>query len=285
MAKFDGKQLIGLLGNLVIKKGRGKTTIVQTKADKVKQTSATKVAGSIFGKASKLAKTVRTDLQGLIDDHYDGTMVNRFNTVNRELLAHCYNKDTQSFTFKQNSFDRLQGFEFNSKSPLARSLWVTPEVVLTGNQLQLNLPEIHISDQLKFPSTANTCEIRVAVAMLILDQALHHNSQYQSIQISKDQQIIPAQQLIFEVPDGCLCVVGMNLRFTMKYEHMQTIINDKSFNPTAICGAIITPGTFVLPAPVLTPTGGGRASEWNNISDLELPTIPKSTLPDQAGQS
>lgn len=269
MAKFDGKQIIGLIGNLVFKKGRGKTTIIQTKAEKVNQTSANKVAGATFGKASKLAKTIRTDLTILVDDHYDGTMVNRFNTLNRELLAQCYSKDTQHFTFKQDSFDRLQGFEFNSKSPLARSLWVKPEVSLEGNQLQLSLPEINIPDQLKFPSNANTCEIRIAVAMLVLDQALNHHEQYQSIEVTKDQGMIPAQRLIFEVPDGCLCVVAMNLHFTRKYEHMQTVLNDKLFNPTAICGAIITPGTFVIPPPIRTPKGI-MPSGWHKIDGLDL---------------
>lgn len=284
MAKFDGKQLIGLIGNIVIKKGRGKTTIAQTKAENVRQTPATVEAGSIFGKASKLGKTIRTDLNVLIQDHYDGTMINRFNTVNRELLSRCYSKDTKSFTFKQDSFERLQSFEFNASSPLARSLWVKPEVTLTGNQLQLNLPEIQISDQLRFPSNANTCEIKIAVAMLVLNPALHHTNQYRSIQVSKGQGIIPARQFSFEVPDGCLCVVGMSLYFTRKYEQMQTIINDKSFNPAAICGAIITPGTFVLPPPALTATGG-RASEWSDIFGLDLPTPSKKPSSDQSGQS
>jgi hypothetical protein len=40
MGKFDGKQIIGLVGNLVLKKGPKGSTIVQTRPHPGKQTTS-----------------------------------------------------------------------------------------------------------------------------------------------------------------------------------------------------------------------------------------------------
>lgn len=270
MGKFDGKQITGLIGKLVFKRGKdGKTTIIKTQSEEVKQTEGTKEASSVFGKASALAKTIRDDLSALHLHHYDGAMVNRFNTLNREILDHCYDKGTKTFTFKPNSFDRLKGFEFNTKSPLARTLWVNPTVNLQANQLQLDLPEIMISENLKFPISATTCEIRVLFTQIILDQALHSPNIYQSITVEKKQETIPAQSFTFEVPDGCLCVIGMSLYFLEKQRVLVKPVNDKVFNPAAICGAFLTPGTFTLPTQVNPSTGKGPQN-WLYLEKLKF---------------
>jgi len=272
MGKFDGKQITGLVGGLVFRKGEDKTTIVQTRAVKVRQTKATKEAGSLFGKSSKLAKAIRTNLFSIVLDGYDKKMVNRLTKLTRELLTHCYKKDTKTFTFRPDSFDRLQGFEFNLKSPTTAKLWVKPEVKLIGNQLQVHLPEMQIPDQFQFPLGTNACEIRIAVAMMVLDQSLEHEGLFQSMEVNSDQTFIAAQQFNFEVPDGCFCVAGLNLYYyTRTQEGIRSSSGEKSFHPSAICGAIITPGTFVRPPAVRT-ANGGRASEWHDILGLSLAT-------------
>lgn len=270
MAKFDGKQIIGLLGGLVFKKGTGNTTIVSTKAETVKQTKATKEAGKVFGKASTLAKTMRMDLfQAIHDDWYDGKMINRLNNLTRGMLYQCYDKGTKKFNFKQDSFERLQGFEFNANSPITRNLWVNPELDLRGNQLTVRIPEMKIPEHLKFHASANTCEIRVVLAMYVLEQALHHYPQLQSLEVKVNQEIVTAQEFNFEVPEGCLCIVGMNLFYTSRHENIQTVVNNKSFNPAAICGAILTPGTFILPAPVRTATGF-QGPKWHEFTESKF---------------
>jgi len=241
MGKFDGKQIVGLVGGLIFKKGKNKKTIVQTKAAKVKQSAATKESANIFGIASAFSRNLRIDLTSITQKFYDGGMVNRLTTQNRAIFEQCYNKDTKKFDFNKDSFNRLAGFEFNLESPLIDSLWVTPQVALTGNNLTLSLPTFEVPRQLKFPDNANRCELTVFLSFYILDQELHTSPAYQSIEINNDQKSVAAQEFTFEVPDGCLCIAGIQLNYFWFSQNITTVINHKNLNPAGICAAIITP--------------------------------------------
>lgn len=268
MAKFDGKQIIGLVGGLVFRKGKNKSTTVQGKPTSIVQTSATKGAASLFGIASTLSKAIRYGMTEITDQFYDGGMVNRLTNQNRSILAHCYDKATQKFIFNETSFNRLVGFEFNLKSPITNSLWVEPQTTLSGNELTVHLPSFEIPAQLKFPSSANICTISILVNLYLLDQSLRKKLPAQKIEISLNQNYIPAQEFKFEVPDGCLCVAGINLDYFYLHSGIKTVINHKEFNPTAICGAILTPGTFAI----LAQTDPYKAiEEWRIIDGLEIP--------------
>lgn len=269
MGKFDGKQIIGMVGGLVFKKGRNGKTIIQSGGGPVKQTKATKTASGIFGKASTLSKAIRVDLSVLINGFYDGAMVNRLNTQNREILEQCYDKDTKQYTFKADSFSRLAGFEFNAKSPLSKNLWVEPQLTLTGNQLTLSLPAMEINEQLKFPVPCNVCEIKVALAFYNLEQGVHKQSVFQVLEVHTDQPLLPAHDFTFEVPDGCLCVMGMKLGYATLKDNIKIIKNNKAFNPAGLCGAVVTPGEFVLTPGVVVPHGK-LASVWKIVNKLRL---------------
>lgn len=270
MAKFDGKQIIGVVGNLVFKKGRkGKTTIVQTKPQHVKQTANTKVTANLFGKGSTLGKAIRYDLYELTGDFYDGGAINRMNKLNREILEQCYNKDTKEFTFNQNSFSRLAGFEFNEESPLSKSLWADPQVDLNGNQFTLSLPTFEIPEQLKFPAGSNTCEITVAIAFYNLEQGLRKPAKQQILEVSTKEPHVPAHNFTFEVPDGCLCIIGIRLNYYSLYNNIKTVKNNQKFNPAALCGAVITPGVFVIPPSNNTPNKV-ISPEWVYVNNLKF---------------
>ncbi|NRF40302.1 hypothetical protein [Pedobacter foliorum] len=268
MAKFDGKQIVGLIGGLVFKKGRNNTTIVQPKPASMAQTTATKGAANLFGIASTLSKTIRYGMTEITDQFYDGGMVNRLTNQNRSILAHCYDKDTRKFVFNETSFSRLAGFEFNFKSPVTNSLWVQPQTTLSGNDLTVYVPAFEIPVQLKFPNLANTCTINISVNLYVLDQSLKRVLPLQSIEIGKNQTHVPAQEFKFEVPDGCLCVAGINLQYFYLYNGIKTVLNKKDFNPAAICGAILSPGIFVPPVQ----TDPYRAvAKWRIMDGLEIP--------------
>jgi len=240
MGKFDGKQIVGLVGPIIFKKGKN-GTIVQTKATKVNQSAATKESASIFGIASAFSKNLRVDLTNITQKFYDGGMVNRLNAQNRAIFEQCYNKDTKKFTFNETSFSRLAGFEFNLESPLINSLWATPQINISANSLTLSLPAFEVPEQLKFPNNANTCELTVFLSLYVPDQEFRDPPAYQSIEINNDQKNVPAQEFIFEVPDGCLCIVGIKLNYFWRSQNIKTVINQKNFNPAGICAAIITP--------------------------------------------
>ncbi|WP_316811871.1 hypothetical protein [Pedobacter heparinus] len=269
MGRFDGKRIIGLVGGLVFKKGRNGKTIIQSGGREVKQTKASKIASAIFAKASTLSKAIRTDLSVLINGFYDGPMVNRLNKQNREILEQCYNKATKQYAFNEDSFSRLAGFEFNASSPLSKSLWVEPELTLTGNQLTLSLPAMEINEQLKFPSPCNRCEITVAVAFYNLEKGVHKDIVFQVLEVNTAQGLVPAKDFTFEVPDGCLCVIGIKLGYSTLKDNVKIIKNNKEFNPAGLCGAVITPGEFVLTPGVVVPHGK-LASVWKTVDKLRL---------------
>lgn len=269
MGKFDGKQIIGLVGNLVLKKGPKGSTIIQTRPHPGKQTAASKTTANIFAKASTLSKVIRLDLSVLINGFYDGAMVNRLTRQNREILEQCYNKDTKQYTFNEDSFSRLVGFEFNLKSPLAKSLWAVPQLNLMGNQLTLSLPAMEINEHLKFPARSNVCEITVALAFYNLEAGVHKNSVFQKLEINTEQSLVPAHDFTFEVPAGCLCVMGIRLKYAMLTDNVKVIRNTKDFNPAGLCGAVMTPGEFVLTPGEIVPNGR-LASVWKNVDKLKL---------------
>lgn len=268
MAKFDGKHLTGIIGKLVIRKIRNKQ-VVQKAPILVKQTKATKKAASIFGQGSILAGIIRRNFEAFINSNYHGDMVNRLNAPVKEVIRQCYNPETDKFNFTEDSFNRLAGFEFNIKSLLSNSLWVTPKMSLNGNKLKISIPEAKIPKQLKFPARANLCELTVIITLISLQQAKFKQPLFQSIEINKNQDFLPTQEFIFEVPDGCLCVAGLNLSYFSLHNSIKTVLNNKDFNPARLLGAIITPGEFVLPAPIVTPDRV-YATPWSDISDLNL---------------
>jgi len=268
MGKFDGKQIRGLVGNIVIRKGK-KGPIVQSAPRKYKQTKATKQESSLFGKGSTLASALRHELNLIISSNQDGEMVNRFNTPIKAVLRQCYDPETQKFNFSEDSFSRLAGFEFNIKSPLINSLWVNPEMQLNGNILTISLPEIEIPAQLKFPLAANTCILMVIVSFTSLEQCMRKRSATQTIEISQNETTVSARQFDFEVPQGCLCIAGIGLKYFSLHNSIRTTFNSKAFNPAGIIGAVISPGTFVLPPPVRI-GNKSMASEWSTIFNLTL---------------
>ena len=268
MGKFDGKNLKGLIGKIVVRKGK-KAQIVQSAPKNIKQTKETKKAANTFGRGSAVAGVLRRELNSLFEDHYDGGMINRLTTSLAAILRQCHDPKTEEFSFQQDSFERLAGFEFNNKSSLVNSLWVKPEMTYHANLLTISIPEIKIPAQLKFPTKANVCDFNLVVSQIALDKGLDkgkaHYPLSQIIEISRSQELIPAQEFTFEIASGVLCVAGIGLNYFKLNNNIKTVINSKTFNPSGIIGALITEGTFVLPPLIKTPKGGVYGSPWRDI--------------------
>jgi hypothetical protein len=269
MGKFDGKQISGLVGNLVFRKGK-KNSIVQKAPLVVKQTEATKLASKVFGQGSVLASAIRSGLVDLIEENYDGEMVNRLNSPVREVLKKSFDKERGTYTFEKDSFSRLSGFEFNLKSPLINNLWVSLQATLADNLLTITLPKIQLPNDLKFPALTNVCEIKVEVTLLALHSGYQMDLPCQVLEISKSQGSVAAHDFIFEVPQGCLCVAGLSLNYYQLYNGIKRDYNSKSFNPAAIFHAEMSPGLFDLPAPVKV----GNVTKkipWKRIEKFDFP--------------
>ena len=261
MGKLDGKHLTGLIGGVVVRRGKN-GPILSSRPGTKRRTLAEKQAAIIFGKASKLSKKIRDDLSGIYGDFKDGGMVNRLVTLNRQVLEHCFDSETQTFDFEQDSFSRITGFELNNKSTLINYLWVNPTVALNDGQLTVNLPEINIPEQLVFPGNTTLCRVNIAVSMLLLSAGYLRDTVDIDLEIDASLATFPAQEWSFAMPEGCLCVVGTGLQFYNIQGQYRNSYGNPPFAPAAICGAVYRPGTYNEPIDYRV---------WQAM-DLRLPT-------------
>lgn len=270
MARFDGKKIQGVIGNLVFKNsGDKKSTIIQIKPHIIKQTKASKVTAGVFGQASSLAKMLRMDFISIMSGFYDGGMINRFTTLNRAILDYCYDKATNTYVFEENSFERLEGFELDNKSLLNNYFWLDPEVRIQGTQLSLTIPAFETGKQLKFPGNANTCKVKLTVGQYNFELHRKREEYYTEVNVDLSQGMVPEQVFMFDIAEGCLCVTGIGLEYFYQYNDVKTSLNSKELSPAKLLSAVITPGTFVLPVPPYNPYRS-QASKWSFDEALKL---------------
>lgn len=248
MATFKGKFLIGSIGNLTFKKNR-KSQVLQRKPGKgsVKQTTATKKAALVFGKASQFAYCIRNGFRQLTEGNYDGQMINRLNKENFAILKQCYQSETESYEFKSDSFKRLNHFDFNSSSPLKDSLWVVPSVQLQHQELLIRLPEFEIPADFKFPAYSDSCDLKLRIHLLSIKMSAQQHIILDTLQLSYDQKVVPAREWKLEIPDGCICLTGMALHYYRSQDNLTIPINHKEFNPAVILNATVSERAFNLP--------------------------------------
>ena len=218
MALLKGNDLTGLIGPLVLKKGNGGRTIVQTKAREYKQNKESKRSAKMFGYGSSVAGAIRRELHSTIGMGYDPGMVNRFNTPVRAVLNHCWNKQEGAFKFEQDSFNRLAEFEFNIKSPLINFLWVKPTMTLEANTLKVTIPAFEVPSQFTFPRGTNVCNVTVTISQINITQAITKYELYFAFEVTSDQQSHPAREFEFAVENECLCIAAIGLSYTQRYE-------------------------------------------------------------------
>ncbi|RZM24011.1 MAG: hypothetical protein EOO88_24295 [Pedobacter sp.] len=249
MARFDGKKITGLIGNMVFKNSAdGKSTIIQRKAIGVKQTKGSKITSGIFAKASSLGKLFRIDFHSLMSGFYDRGMVNRLTKVNRDILEDCYDKANKTYVFEAGSFQRLEGFEFDSNSLLVNYFLKDVEVSVLAAELSVKIPAFETNKQLKFPGKANSCKMKLMVGVYNFELSRKPKYQYQEVNIEQGQGVVAEQSFVFEVAEGCLCIAGIGLEYFYKYNEVKTSLNSKELSPAALLFANVTPGNFVLPA-------------------------------------
>ncbi|SMD18323.1 hypothetical protein, partial [Pedobacter nyackensis] len=183
-------------------------------------------------------------LKNIVTDFYDGTMVYRFKTVVQQTMRQAMYHQTGGYHFTTNTFDKLNGFEFNADSPVNNILFVQPVQTINGNILTINLPEIHVSEDMKFPRKAGSRFLNIAVGMYDLTYGHKTICPVQTIEIPNDSKndVIPAQELTFEIEPGCLCVSVFSFQFIQKTFSGNQIMNSKGFNPVAVFRAVMVDG-------------------------------------------
>jgi len=235
--------MAGTTGPVVYKRYRNMQVVhAKPRFSPGSQTIATKNSAAKFGVASNLAMELRDNFASVISGFYDGPMVTRLNTDVLFSLRQSQNSDSGIYHFNKDSFDRLNGFEFNENSPLRNYLLVQPSQSISGYTLQIDLPELN-TQNIRFPKSAHFCVLQIAVGMYDLASGYKKLIlPVSSTEIKNDGTTNPAQQFQVTIAPGCLCLSVFALKYMRQTFAGQMILNQKSFSPAAIFKAVIADG-------------------------------------------
>lgn len=245
MATFDGKFIRGVAGNLTFRK-QGNKQIVQVKTGKINMTAESFDAAYIFGRASTLASYIRMSTSRIIR-YYDRGMIPRFTGQCNQILQLASTDKDGVFDFSQDYFSRLNGFEFHLQSPVKNHLFVQPMVNLTEEKITIDIPEIQIPKELKFPTNARYCTVVFNVSFFDFEHNQYKNLELQSFEVEQEYKTLkfPAQQLEFESVPGALAIITVGLYYSEKTFVGKVILNNNEFCPVAILKAEFCPGEML----------------------------------------
>lgn len=245
MARIDKKFIKGTIGPVVYKKYR-KLQVMQGRPTFTpeSQTKGTKEAASAFGIASKLAMSIRENLYPMVTDFFDGTMVNRLNSEIIHILNQSMDRKTRKYLFNPDSFNRLNGFEFNMASPVRDNFLVQPVLSLNNQVLNIHIPEIHVPQSIKFPRVDVSCRVGLAIGFFDLNKGRMRLGDIQSTDIKYNFETfaVPAIDFDFEVEPGCLCVTMLSMQYFKTTFAGSLGFNTKTFNPVAILKSFLSEG-------------------------------------------
>ena len=246
MARKEGNFLRGALGPFIFRVVRGKQ-LVSTRPARgtIKQTKATKTSSQTFGMASSLAAQIRKTFEINVGTNFDPTVNERLTGVIRKILGLCRDAVTKHYEFRKNSFIDLKGFDFNINSKMESQMALMPRVTVKDGQMKVVTEELAIPRQLNFPLDSFRCQLIVSMSLLRLrDGLVLGKSESQSLDVTRHTKTLAAHTFSFNVPTGCLCIATLSLRYSIAGKSGWKAITNTEFNPSCICGALITPGTY-----------------------------------------
>lgn len=246
MALKEGEFFRGTLGALVFRVVRGKQRVsVKEEPGTRKQTVATKAAAKRLGMASSLGAEIRKTFEINVEDIYDPTVNERLTGILIKILTGCRDVKTNHFNFQEDSFKKLQNFEFNSNALMQRFITVIPAVSILDGVVEVRFGEIDITKNINFPRESFRCTIMISMSLLRLrDGKVLGTAEVESVDFTLANDTLDAQLFKFRVPGGCLCLLKMTLKFAVAGKTGFKKLGSNKVNPSCIIGALITPGVY-----------------------------------------
>ncbi|WP_111306977.1 hypothetical protein [Confluentibacter sediminis] len=163
MAKpIQNGTLNGAIGNIVFV-NRGGYTYARTKPAKIKQNASTKAAASTFGWVSQQDKKFRFALaQGytLITDSY-------YAARHRASMAKALNANATTASLTVNMPQALEGFEFNSQVPWAKTCHFYVEFTQgSNNTVECRIPALTLGQNIKPPKAVRSANLQLHAFMV-----------------------------------------------------------------------------------------------------------------------
>jgi hypothetical protein len=240
MAIIDKKGFVhGKAGGQVFRQ-LGDKLVMQVAPRNVKQTDATKISAKEFGLASSAAKVLRHIFAG--PSHCaDGRMIGRLTQTVLKALREGKKNEQGLRDLHQGDLSLLEGFQFNSNSPLQDVLEVSPEVILgEGGAVSVNLPGID-KGQLFFPKYSFSCTLRLLVVEVNFKKETYQYLDHRDIRIKEGD---GTEELLWEVEEkaeaGSMVMVSLSLHyFSHDGVNEEGIsLNNTNFSPAGIIAAM-----------------------------------------------
>ena len=240
MAIIDKKGFVhGKAGGQVFRQLGGQL-VMQGAPKNVKQTEATKVSAKEFGLASSAAKVLRRIFAGP-SHSADGKMIRRLIQTVLKAIREGQKGENGLRDLHQGDLSLLEGFQFNSNSPLESVLEVKPEVVLSdGGAVSVNLPAID-KGQLFFPKYSFSCTLRLLVVEVNFKKETYQYLDHRDIRIKEGE---GTTELLWEVEEkaeaGSMVMVSLSLHyFSHDGVNEEGIsLNTTEFSPAGIIAAM-----------------------------------------------
>lgn len=237
MARLNNnKQFVGRIGNVVIKQ-IGKTIIVQSSPHNIKQTIATKKSSNEFLQCSTWSKHLRNCLNPFLNDCSDTFMYKRFTSVVYKAIQQNNSLPKGERTALNSDMSFLNGFEFNTNSPLSNSISISPIISLNNqNQIHIILPEFDPKTAIKFPKNIFDAELLFYIIATDMVPSNTFDEMYMSIPIHYDSDTISETFWLSPVIQSQRLIVVCAKLFFYKSTIFtpKDYINTKAFNPSQI---------------------------------------------------
>ena len=160
-------------------------------------------------------------------------------------LRSALDETKTGFNLKQNTFSRLQGLDFNIKSSFKNYFFAHPLVDYAENNLvHIYIPEMNLQTEVVFPQDSRKCKILITCSQFDLEYGHHNDTDFREFMIEKTHQntLSEPKFATFKTEPGCLCIIGISLQYYQKGYLLETVMNNKKFNPATILSAYITNG-------------------------------------------
>lgn len=241
MAILKGNFVTGLLGPLTFKELNGQQ-VITSQANDVKQTEGTKKAAKTFGMASTLQSQITERFSFNLMGLKDSDQHSRMNQILNPALFGARHPTTRAFHFEKETFENLKGFEFNLGLRANDQMIIKPVVHIDEGVLQVSFPDWELPSKLKWMDKSSYCIMTFSVVLFRLGDGLKERfPEMQSVRLEKGtDDVLNGRSFTFNVPDGCLCIVGVFLQYFDSFR----MLNNEKMSPAAICDAIVLKGTY-----------------------------------------
>jgi hypothetical protein len=227
---FNGKR-----GGLLFYDRQGKH-IIRVVPRKGVQTKATQSKAALFGRASALAKAVRTQLSSVIPFPADNDMQTR--------LITAVFKWFQSGNSREERLENLieiRHFQFTTSGFSFAERWnINPELKISEEQLQIQIPAFIPKISISAPAHTKSIVLRITAAGFNPANGVTSGSRSAELLFNYGKKKITALNFSFTFPMamGSLVIVGATMEYTVLKNHIHQLNRDKRFMPAAIIGVM-----------------------------------------------